>query len=239
MSGAGGPDTGCEPFADGLAELALGTLVGEERASALAHVDKCPHCRATLEGMALTADALLQIAPVAEPPVGFESRLFTALRTEAAGSTDPASQPARRRADRRADPLSPRRRLSRLVGVAAAAALVLGMGFGIGRVSRRAAPRDELVVGHLTSAGEPRGDVVVAAGDPAWVVMTVEDAGTAATVVCQVTMDDGRTINVGAFKLAGGYGEWTAALTVDPHRIRSATLVAPDGHTVASATLSR
>ena len=220
MSGSAGA---CDHFVDSVAELALGTLVGEERAVALAHVERCPSCRATLEGLALTADALLQIAPTAEPPVGFESRLFAAIGED--------RRPVAVRIPRR-------RGYARGLGIAAAVALTFGFGIGLGRMSNPSVTPGRLAVGHLTSGGLPRGEVVLAAGKPAWMVMAVEDAGTARSVECRVTLASGKKVTVGWFTLAKGYGEWSAPLTVDPSQVRTAELIGPDGSTVAAATLS-
>jgi predicted anti-sigma-YlaC factor YlaD len=210
----------CASFADAAAELALGTLDGQERAVALAHADGCPRCRSLLEGLALTADALVQLAPSAEPPVGFESRLFAAMT------------PAPRRARR-----------GRLIWASVAAAvLAVGIGFGVGRWTSTGGPTAPLSadirIGHLMSAGQSRGQVVVTPGKPAWLVMTVSDEGAAATVSCQVTLAGGRVVTVGKFSLDRGYGEWSAPLSVNPSQVRSAQLVGPDGATLASASLS-
>ncbi len=59
-----------------LAELALGILTGRERAATLAHVENCPRCAEELELLSRAADAVVQVAPDREPPVGFEVRLF-------------------------------------------------------------------------------------------------------------------------------------------------------------------
>ena len=69
-------ERGCERYAGDLAELALGVLTGRERVQALSHVESCPRCAEELEQLSRAADAVVQVAPEAEPPVGFEVRLF-------------------------------------------------------------------------------------------------------------------------------------------------------------------
>ena len=49
------------------AELALGTVSGAERASALAHLAGCPACRGLVEQLALAADRLVLLAPTPAP----------------------------------------------------------------------------------------------------------------------------------------------------------------------------
>ena len=62
-----------------LAELALGALAGKERVTALAHLEDCSRCSAEVDELAAAADQLLHLAPAAEPPVGFEARVFERL----------------------------------------------------------------------------------------------------------------------------------------------------------------
>src|SRR5579872_5665273 len=74
---------GCEQHRAELPELALGVLTGRDRARVLAHVESCPRCAEELEQLSRAADAVVQAAPAAEPPMGFEVRLF-----ERMGMTD-------------------------------------------------------------------------------------------------------------------------------------------------------
>ena len=80
----------CEEIRDLAAEIALGIADGEERAEALRHLSTCADCRRAVEELSEVADELLMLAPVQEPPAGFESRVV-----EAMGLREP---PRRRRA---------------------------------------------------------------------------------------------------------------------------------------------
>ena len=60
-------------------DLALGTLDGEERAALLTHLAGCGTCRRVVDELAQVADRLLLLAPPAEPPSGFESRVVSAI----------------------------------------------------------------------------------------------------------------------------------------------------------------
>ncbi|MFJ7956318.1 anti-sigma factor family protein [Streptomyces sp. NPDC096319] len=75
----------CERLRDAGAELALGVLPARERAEAVAHLDRCPECRAYVERLTAVGDALLGLLPGAEPPVGFESRAVRAMGPAGAG----------------------------------------------------------------------------------------------------------------------------------------------------------
>ena len=72
----------CVQYEDDLAELALGVLTGRERARTLSHVESCPRCAEELEQLARAADAVVGMAPEAEPPLGFETRLFEKMGIE-------------------------------------------------------------------------------------------------------------------------------------------------------------
>ncbi|MDH6125441.1 hypothetical protein P3T39_002397 [Kitasatospora sp. GP82] len=69
----------CEQLREIGAELALGVLPAEERAGAMDHLERCPACREHVHELVLTADALLDLVPGSEPPVGFEERVLDRL----------------------------------------------------------------------------------------------------------------------------------------------------------------
>nr|MDQ3641745.1 hypothetical protein [Actinomycetota bacterium] len=69
----------CAQLEDVAAELALGTVAGAERAAALDHLAGCASCRNLVDQLARAADSLLLLAPEAEPPPGFESRVLSRI----------------------------------------------------------------------------------------------------------------------------------------------------------------
>src|SRR5580658_4636816 len=87
----------CDAYADHLAELALGTLSGRERAETLAHVEGCTRCSDEVEELSKAADELLHVAPETEPPLGFEVRLLERLGVNPALHS---AHPTRRRRTR-------------------------------------------------------------------------------------------------------------------------------------------
>lgn len=69
----------CADFELVASEFALGLLDGQERARAVAHLDQCPACRQLADELAQAADSLTLVAPAAEPPAGFETRVLARL----------------------------------------------------------------------------------------------------------------------------------------------------------------
>ena len=69
----------CAELRDVAGEVALTLLTGAERAAALAHLETCQACRTEVADLTATADELLLLAPAAEPPAGFESRVLAAM----------------------------------------------------------------------------------------------------------------------------------------------------------------
>jgi hypothetical protein len=159
-----------------LPELATGAIAGDERARALGHVSTCLECGRELAELTKTADALLLLAPPAEPPPGFESKVLATL--EAAPGPVPIHRPRRRRA--------------RTV-LALAAAVVLAAGTGSTVTYRQTADdrrladqyRDTLAVAngrYLTAArlttadAQGAGTVFLYQGNPSWLMLTVTAA---------------------------------------------------------------
>jgi hypothetical protein len=55
-------------------DFAFGILDGEARADVLLHLDHCQTCQRFVSELSETADAMVLLAPEAEPPPGFERR---------------------------------------------------------------------------------------------------------------------------------------------------------------------
>lgn len=69
----------CDARTGNLPELALGTLHGRERAATLSHVERCSRCRTELDELTRVADLLLDLAPAADPPAGFDTGVLERL----------------------------------------------------------------------------------------------------------------------------------------------------------------
>jgi len=223
MSGSVEGSSQCETVQDDLPELALGTLSGRRRSEALGHVWTCPHCSVELEQLSIVADALVQLAPPVEPPVGFEKRLVERLQVA------PAHRPKR----------------VRRVGALCAAAVAVILGFGLGALVTRGGGNGQsqpatstLTTAKLTSHGEVVGEVMITAGRPAWMFMAINGSAWTGTVRCDVTLVGGKVDTIGVFQLSGEYGAWAAPLTSAADQVRSAQLIASDGTILASAQLA-
>lgn len=210
-----------------LPELAADVLDGRARAELLDHVDNCPTCALELEGLTAAVDSLVHLGGEADPPVGFETRVFEQMQ--------PRSARTRRRSLRWRRPFL-------AVGTAAAvAALAFGLGWVVhrGAVPGRHAvvlpgPGDHPVVAQLESSGRSVGLVSLYTGRSAWLSMRVAGSPWTGPVLCTVTSADGVTRTVGSFSLTSGYGMWMTPLA-GAQSVRSASLVDPGGAVLATA----
>ncbi|QHC24258.1 hypothetical protein [Streptomyces sp. GS7] len=241
-------DLTCAQLHETGAELALGVLSGRERAEAVAHLDCCADCREYVQQLALVGDGLLGLLPGSEPPAGFGARVARrlALAQVARDGRGTEHRFARRRARLRGG--------VRLRVASAAAALVLGVGFGgwaLGTAIENvvAGPARPVQAGagmlhaHLIGAGaghrQPAGEIYAHPGSDGWVFMSVDlaDAGNpySGDVICRLERTDGTTVGLGTFHLHDGDGYWGAPASVDPATLSGAVLTSPDGRVLATA----
>jgi hypothetical protein len=214
------------------AELGLGVLGGIKRAAALAHLESCPRCRAVVEEAVRVGEHLLELSPDAEPPVGFETRVV-----------------ARHQATAAPRPRTERRRwvgLGAGLGAAATAAgLFLGFGLsggqgpGAHQTGTIAAPATSGTRTALLMSGHHEvGRVVLVAGKPSWVFMTVEMDRPGQTVTCQLVTTAGQHVDLGSFSLSDGYwASWSSAVHLEPSSIEAVQLVTTGGHVLSHARL--
>jgi anti-sigma factor RsiW len=210
----------CEAISANLLEFALGTISGNHRSVLIEHLESCSDCRAELASLTAVTDSLLWLAPQAEPPLGFESRVVERF-------SDSAAPMARRH-----------HRALWLV----AAALIFVVSFGIGTTihegtSKTPSATSKPLTARLMSDGEVLGQVFVSPGRPPWLYMSVDDDSLTGVAWCEVTLKDGRVVDVGSFSLKHGYGAWTSRLNVAANQIRGAELIGASGAVIASATL--
>ena len=208
----------CAELAEIADELALDVLPGDVRALALEHLDDCVACRAVVEALSETADALLFARGPMEPPPGFADRVLARLATE---------QPA------------PRRRPWRLAVLAAAAAVVIVAGLlVVGFPGRHSADDRMRTVRLISTNGQVVGDVSAYADRESWFFMRVNHGVAAGTYHCVLDVAGGPTIPIGSLTVTDGKGAWGESLTIDVAHVHDARLVAPDGSTVATAAFS-
>ncbi|WP_274563661.1 anti-sigma factor family protein [Streptomyces spiramyceticus] len=218
----------CDRLKELAPELALGVLPAQERARAVAHLDRCAGCREYVEQLTLVGDGLLGLLPGTEPPVGFETRVVDRLS--------------------RSRPAPPRRLRLRVAAAAAAVACAFGFGgWAVGTALDDApAPLSAQDQGHpallqaaLVANGHEVGRIFAYPGSPGWVYMSVDlvglEKGAGEKVHCRLERSDGTTVPVGSFTLKGGYGYWGAPAPVDAATVSGAQLLAADGSVLATA----
>ncbi|HSZ30318.1 MAG TPA: zf-HC2 domain-containing protein [Pseudonocardiaceae bacterium] len=212
----------CQQCREHAAELALGVLTGRERAGVLAHLDGCATCQGTVSGLTVTADRLVELLPGADPPVGFEQQVITAL--------------------------APPPRARRWWVPAAAVVLVIAFaagGWTLGRAYHDVpSPETDAQAGVRTvmftplSAGDRQvGQAYVYPGRPSWIYLSLDTDNDAAsgTVRCELVHRDGSTVPLGTFTLAKGYGAWGVPAAIDRQTLAAIRLINDSGYTLATA----
>ena len=89
----------CAQLHDVAAELALGVLTGRERATAIAHLERCRACREEVRQLMAVGGLLPELLPPVEPPAGFETRVLQRLgasvQSESQSQARPLPRPER------------------------------------------------------------------------------------------------------------------------------------------------
>jgi hypothetical protein len=215
---------GCEHTLELAAELALGIADGADRARALRHLAECAECRAAVEQLSAVTDELMLLAPVHEPPPGFESRVLAQLRPEPA-----AKRPGRRL----------RRLLVPIAAAGAAAALAAGIVLGATNDDRRlaaqyratlaAANGSSFEAARLRDASGTRAGLVYAyRGRPSWIYVGLYPNRPPTGYRVQLVMTSGRRVPLRAFRLDPATGSGGQAVPVDVGDVAGVRLVGPD-----------
>jgi hypothetical protein len=224
----------CEQIRDLAGEIALGIADGQERAEALRHLSTCAGCRQVVEELSQVADELLILAPVEEPPEGFESRVVEGLGLR---------RPARRRR------LTPRW-IARRVGPAlAAAAITAAALIAVYHDDHQTAERYRESLAHAggqyfqaepitDEAGARSGVAFGYQGSPSWLLVTVDSAHRDAVETGEVVTKDGRTIALPSLELDGS-GSWGGAIPVKLYAVESIRLLGDSPGEILEASFPR
>lgn len=206
----------CDDVRASAPEVALDLLAGPERADVLAHLETCAACREEVADLSALADALLEVAPHAGPPPGFEARVLDRIGATAAV---PAASG----------------RSWRPAAVAAAIALVVGVGGGIALGGRERGGDAVRTAAFAAAAdGGPTGRLVIFDDDRMVCVFDDTRAGAAYTVE---VVEDGNASTAGRFEAPGGAWSWTVDLPVDGDAVDRVIVRGPAGEIRAAAEL--
>jgi hypothetical protein len=224
----------CEQMRDLAPEIALGIADGEERAEALRHLSECTECRRLVEQLSEIADELLMLAPVEEPPVGFESRVVDAL-----GVREP---------DRRRRPgwLNPRWLAPRLGPALVAVAVTAAALIGVYRDDHQTAERYREALARADGqyfqaetladgTGAEAGVAFGYQGSPSWLLVTVDRAHRDRVTGAELVTRNGRTIPLRSLEL-DRYGSWGGAVPVNLYDVASIRLLGERSGRVLTAS---
>jgi hypothetical protein len=225
----------CEEIRDLTAELALGIADGEERAEALRHLSTCAECRREVEQLSQVADELLLLAPVQEPPAGFESRVVDAMGLE------------RRPRRRLARWLTPRWLAPRLGPALAAAAVTAAVLIGVYQDDRQTADRYRAVLDQANGqyflaerladgTGAQGGVAFGYEGRPSWLFITVNPAHRDDVTRAELLTQGRRTITLRSFEL-DRRGSWGGAIPVKLSEVSSIRLLGERPGEILQASL--
>ncbi|HEV3475661.1 MAG TPA: zf-HC2 domain-containing protein [Actinomycetota bacterium] len=217
-----------------LPEVALGIASGRDRARALEHMAGCLQCRTELEELSGIADELLFLAPVQQPPVGFESR---AIQSMSAGGALPR---------RERTWLRVRQLLAAATVGLFAALLALGFEYAVSREDREFAGFYRRALEHAEGsyfgalelhdpAGEPSGLVFAYEGKPSWVFLVVDADDGSGTYRIELQTEDGASLALGETTLADGRGSFGSRVAISLMNVASVRVEEVRGDHVLTA----
>jgi hypothetical protein len=233
----------CAEIRELIPEIAAGVAAGDERARALAHLGGCPECRRELAATADLVDEMLTLAPVGEPPAGFESRVMSRLAPEAKPRRETVRESTGRESSGRETtgwetvreprwprPRRPSRRTAgRLALWAATTAAVAGL--AAGTVWWRTAQdrelaadyRHTLAVAHgnglsaaplMSTVGTETGTVFAYQGKPSWLYVTFRTAPIRGSYNTCLVTKDGRRFPLRTFQARPDSVGWGSTIRV-------------------------
>lgn len=223
---------GCEEAESRVAELAVGSLSGEERAAVVAHLAGCASCRRLGEDLIHVVDELSLITPGVDPPAGFESRVLAAIARDGENPV---------RLVRRARPP-----LRWLAAVAAAVAIFAGGSVAGARLTahrdRPAAAR--AAVGSFREAalvgpgGATWGRAYVQGGPDGWVFVAMRWDLPDGQFSVQLAGPGIPTVQLDGLVLVNGRASLGRSLDGDLQAVRTVRVVDTRGREICRATLA-
>jgi hypothetical protein len=225
----------CTALADIAGELALDMLGGEERATALAHLETCAACRQDVALLTDAAEELLLLAPDIEPPHGFGDRVLARIESLTPELPVPTTISVRR----------PRKTVARRA-LALVAALAVVIGGVLIVAERRETHHPPTRIADMRTAGGQTVGTVALVGDPGSIVVSIPDwtglvKSYGATIdsaywLAVETNDGTRSLH----RLPRGDGHpWHVAVGTDPRTIAAVSVVDDKGSVWCSAQIAR
>jgi hypothetical protein len=205
-------------------EVALGIASGDERALVLEHTKTCGDCRRVMEELSATADAVLLLGPLHEPPSGFESRVLGRMESG----------------------LRPPARWRWLVAAALASVLATGAAaFWITSDDRKVAGyyRSALDVANgkyfevmllRAPSGDRQGHMFAYEGEPTWVFL-IFDGLEPGGYEAELETDDGAVTSLGTFEIDAGDVTWGRDIPVGLRDLHSVRVMDAQGAIVVQA----
>ena len=216
----------CEEARDLTADLALGTISGDDRARILGHIGGCAACRQLVDELSGSADALLLLAPEHEPPAGFESEVLARMRTPVGG------------------------RRVRLLGVAAA--LLIGIA-GSAAFTLWSTAEDRELGEHYRHAleeangeyfgvrrlvapsGTKIGNLFLYTGHTDWAFVVFDENAERGSYRVDVKMKTAGVVDLGRFELSGDERTWGRDVDVDLSAAEALRFHSPSGDVLVAA----
>jgi hypothetical protein len=194
-----------------LPEVALGIASGRDRARALEHIAGCAECRTQLQELSGIADEMLFLAPLEQPPMGFESRTVGAMSGAVPGSV--------RRGLRVRQLLA-----AATLGLFAALA-ALGVEYATSKEDREFAAFYRRALEHADgsyfgalelhdTSGAPAGLVFAYEGKPPWVFVVVDATEGSGRYRIELQTNEGQSLALGETTLADGRGSFGTRVAI-------------------------
>ena len=206
----------CVAFRDVAPELALGVAEGDERAAALDHLAGCDDCRQALARLTESVDAVVQTAPEAEPPSGFETRALASFETAA--------------------PTGHRSRWRPMALAVASLAAVVALAAGVTAVTRQddpAGPQQSAAARSSATLTTPGGSEVgtvrverSTGGGPSDLIVSVDAGAPGGTYRVECDYESGRSYRAGEVDVsADGVTDWRTTVSVPTYDLTRVRLV--------------
>lgn len=225
--------TTCAEVQDLAAELALGGVSGTERAAAVGHLARCEGCRSLVDELARAADSILLLAPPAEPPPGFESRVLAGIASAAAAAPRPSALRAGARRLRAAAAA-----VALVAALSALAVVELGHGDHARSVAAPTATGGVRTALVRDGGGRWTCRALVYGESPTWLVVSLDrsDGLSAAFSVEAVRAGHPGAVPVGTFSIADGHGSLATTVDVGAEQVQAVRVLDQAGRVRYEAT---